>query len=67
MVTLDYSLPDLSCEKLIKEVKNFNPEIPIIIVSGQEDVFTAELNYEEQKGFRKKLDFLSDQDRYSFE
>ena len=36
-------------------------------VFDQEDVFTAELNYEEQKGFRKKLDFLSDQDRYSFE
>jgi omega-amidase len=35
-------------------------------VFDQEDVFTAELNYEEQQAFRKKLNFLADQDRFVF-
>lgn len=34
-------MADLPCEKLIKKVKSFNLDIPIIIVSGQEDVGTA--------------------------
>jgi len=36
-------------------------------VFDQEDVFTADLNYEEQKAFRKKLNFLADQDVFNFE
>ena len=32
----------------------------------QEDLFTAELNYEKQQAFRKKLNFLADQDRIVF-
>lgn len=36
-------------------------------VFDQEDVFTAELNYEEQQSFRKKLNFLADQDRFVIE
>jgi len=32
----------------------------------QEDVFTAELNFEKQKTFRQKLNFLADQDKFVF-
>jgi omega-amidase len=35
-------------------------------VFDQEAVFTAELNYEEQQAFRKKLNFLADQDVFRF-
>jgi len=41
VVSLDYSLPDMSGLEVLKKVKEFNPEIPVIIVSGQEDVSTA--------------------------
>jgi DNA-binding NtrC family response regulator len=41
VVSLDYSLPDMSGLDVLKKVKEFNPEIPVIIVSGQEDVSTA--------------------------
>ena len=41
VVTLDYSLPDMACEEIMKRIKQFNPEIPIVIISGQEDVSTA--------------------------
>lgn len=36
-------------------------------VLDHEAIFTAELNYEEQQKFRKKLNFLADQDRFHFE
>jgi len=41
VISLDYSLPDMSGTQVIKKVKEYNSEIPIIIVSGQEDVGTA--------------------------
>jgi DNA-binding NtrC family response regulator len=41
LISLDYSLPDMSGFDVIKKVREFNPEIPIVIVSGQEDVATA--------------------------
>lgn len=41
IVTLDYYLPDEKCEKIFKEIKNFNADLPVIIVSGQKDVSTA--------------------------
>lgn len=41
VVTLDYSLPDMQCEEVMERIKKFNPEIPIIIISGQENVSTA--------------------------
>jgi DNA-binding NtrC family response regulator len=41
LISLDYSLPDMSGFEVIKKVKAFNAEIPIIIVSGQEDIATA--------------------------
>lgn len=41
VVTLDYSLPDVSCEVLMDYIKKFNADLPIIIVSGQNDIATA--------------------------
>ncbi|RLD59599.1 MAG: sigma-54-dependent Fis family transcriptional regulator [Bacteroidetes bacterium] len=41
LISLDFSLPDMSGFDVIKKVKQFNPDIPVIIVSGQEDISTA--------------------------
>lgn len=41
LISLDYSLPDMSGFDVIKKVKEYNQDIPIVIVSGQEDVATA--------------------------
>ncbi|MCS6833637.1 MAG: sigma-54 dependent transcriptional regulator, partial [Flammeovirgaceae bacterium] len=41
IITLDYSLPDMTGEELLKKIKNQTPQIPVIIISGQEDIKTA--------------------------
>ena len=41
LVTLDYSLPDMSGGDLLKKVKSQYAEIPVVIISGQEDIATA--------------------------
>lgn len=41
IVTLDYSLPDMSGEEVLKEIKAFDPDISVIIVSAQEKIGTA--------------------------
>ena len=41
IIALDYTLPDLSGEEVLKKVKNFNQSIHVIIVSGQEKIGTA--------------------------
>ncbi len=41
VVSLDYSLPDMSGLEVLKKINTYNPDIPVIIVSGQEDVGTA--------------------------
>jgi DNA-binding NtrC family response regulator len=41
VISLDYSLPDMSGLEVLRKVKEHNSEIPVIIVSGQEDVSTA--------------------------
>ncbi|MCD4731429.1 MAG: sigma-54 dependent transcriptional regulator [Bacteroidales bacterium] len=41
LISLDYSLPDMSGFEVIKKVQEYNQDIPIVIVSGQEDVATA--------------------------
>jgi len=40
-ISLDYSLPDITGYEVIKKIKGYNPDIPVIIVSGQEDISTA--------------------------
>ena len=41
VVSLDYGLPDVSGDKVLKKIKEDYPELPVIIVSGQEDIKTA--------------------------
>lgn len=41
VITLDYSLPDLPGEKVLKAIREFNPDISVIIISAQEKIGTA--------------------------
>jgi DNA-binding NtrC family response regulator len=41
LVTLDYSLPDMEGEKVLKSIREFDPDISVIIVSAQEKIGTA--------------------------
>ncbi len=41
MISLDYRLPDLSGMDVLKKLHQEYPDIPVIIVSGQEDISTA--------------------------
>ncbi len=41
IITLDYSLPDISGKEVLSKIKEFDQDIPVIIISGQEDVSTA--------------------------
>lgn len=40
-ITLDYSLPDISGEVVLNRILAFDNQIPVIIVSGQDDISTA--------------------------
>lgn len=41
IVTLDYSLPDTPGESVLREIRAFDPDIPVIIISAQEKIRTA--------------------------
>lgn len=41
VITLDYSMPDMSGGELLQKIKAQHPDIPVVIVSGQEDISTA--------------------------
>ncbi|MDB5190528.1 MAG: sigma-54-dependent Fis family transcriptional regulator [Segetibacter sp.] len=41
VVTLDYSLPDITGDKLLSQIKEISPDTKVIIISGQEDVKIA--------------------------
>lgn len=41
IVSLDYSLPDMTGDEVLKRIKAHNPDIGVIILSGQQDVATA--------------------------
>ncbi|PKP46877.1 MAG: regulator [Bacteroidetes bacterium HGW-Bacteroidetes-11] len=41
LITVDYSLDDMTGTDLLKKIHAQNPDIPVIIISGQEDVTTA--------------------------
>jgi DNA-binding NtrC family response regulator len=41
IVSLDFSLPDMTGEEVLRRIKAFDPEIGVIILSGQKDIGTA--------------------------
>ena len=41
IITLDYSLPDMSGLEVLQKIQESAPDIPVIIISGQEDISTA--------------------------
>jgi len=41
VVTLDYSLPDMDGAQVLQKIKDFNKDIQVLIISGQEDISTA--------------------------
>jgi len=41
LITLDYSLPDGTGTEVLKKIKQVNANIPVIIISAQEDITTA--------------------------
>lgn len=41
VITLDYRLPDTNGEELLKKIREFSPEIKVIIISEQSEIETA--------------------------
>lgn len=41
IICLDFGLPDISGDKLLKKIQEINNSIPIIIISGQDDIEVA--------------------------
>jgi two-component system response regulator AtoC len=41
LITIDYSLPDMTGAELFKKIRASNPSVPVIAISGQNDVHTA--------------------------
>ena len=41
VISLDYNLPGMSGMEVLKRIKEHNSELPVIVVSGQQDVSTA--------------------------
>lgn len=41
LITIDYSLPDMNGEKLLEKIKLDKPDIPVIVISSQEDISVA--------------------------
>lgn len=41
VISLDFNLPDMSGFDVLKKIREFDPELPVVIVSGQQDISTA--------------------------
>jgi len=41
LISIDYSLPDINGFDLLKKIRDFNHDIPVIVISAQKDVNTA--------------------------
>ena len=41
VITLDFSLPDMHGNEVLKRIRQYNPQIPVVVISGQEEVDIA--------------------------
>lgn len=41
VVCMDYSLPDMSGDELLSKIKLAQPDLPVVVISGQEDISVA--------------------------
>ncbi len=41
LITVDFSLPDMNGQELYKQIRHTEPDVPVIVISGQEDISTA--------------------------
>jgi len=41
MITLDYHLPDSNGDEILKKIRDYRADMPVLIISGQQDVSTA--------------------------
>jgi DNA-binding NtrC family response regulator len=41
LITIDFSLPDMSGDQLYQKIREQNPEIPVIVISSQKDIKVA--------------------------
>lgn len=41
IICIDFGLPDLQGDELFTQIKNLYPDLPIIVISGQENIEVA--------------------------
>ncbi|MDO9376607.1 MAG: sigma-54 dependent transcriptional regulator [Bacteroidota bacterium] len=41
LITIDFSLPDYTGDKLLQKIREVNDDIPVIVISGQEEIAVA--------------------------
>lgn len=41
LITLDFSLPDMKGDEIFRKIKEIHPDIPVIVISSQEDISMA--------------------------
>src|SRR5882672_12068064 len=41
VISIDHGLPDITGDKLLAKIKSINKNIPVIVISGQEDITVA--------------------------
>lgn len=41
VICIDFGLPDITGDKLLEKIKTFNSQLPVIIISGQEEISVA--------------------------
>jgi two-component system, NtrC family, response regulator AtoC len=41
LVTIDFSLPDMEGDVLFKKIKEYSPDLPVIVISSQENISVA--------------------------
>ncbi|MCX6317788.1 MAG: sigma-54 dependent transcriptional regulator [Bacteroidetes bacterium] len=41
LITIDFSLPDFTGDKLYQQIRQYNEQLPVIVISGQEEINVA--------------------------